>query len=166
MTLDEIAGLVEAAGVAFSVELANLGDELAGWQPADGDWSAKEVLGHVYNSDQKGFGGRIREILSAPAGEEPPLKPTGPLPSGFREKPLDDLLQQFLRQRQAEVEQIRRLRGEDLERAGVHERVGRLTVNDILHEWVHHDRAHLEQVYSNVRRRVWPEMGNAQKFSA
>lgn len=166
MTAEEIAGLVEAAGVAFSVELANLGDELAGWQPEEGEWSAKEVLGHIYRSDQKGFGGRIREILAAPTGEEPPLKATGPIPSGYREKPLDDLLQLFLRQRQAEVEQIRKLRPADLDRAGIHERVGRLTVSDILHEWVHHDRAHLEQVYSNVRRRVWPEMGNAQKFSS
>lgn len=150
----------------FSVELANLGDELAGWQPAAGEWSAKEVLGHIHNSDQKGFGGRIREILAAAPGQEPPLKATDDIPPGFREKPLDDLLQQFLRQRQAEVEKIRKLRDEDMERAGVHERVGRLSVSDILHEWVHHDRAHLAQIYAIVQARVWPEMGGAQKFSA
>ena len=52
----------------------------------------------------------------------------------------------------------------DLDRAGIHERVGRLTVNDLLHEWVHHDRAHLKQILGNVQAYVWPEMGGAQAF--
>ena len=52
----------------------------------------------------------------------------------------------------------------DLARGGVHERVGRLTVNDILHEWIHHDRAHLKQILGNVQAYVYPEMGGAQAF--
>jgi hypothetical protein len=38
-------------------------------------------------------------------------------------------------------------------------------VNDLLHEWVHHDRAHLKQILANVQAYVWPEMGGAQAFS-
>jgi hypothetical protein len=48
----------------------------------------------------------------------------------------------------------------DLDRAGIHERVGRLTVNDLIHEWVHHDHDHLKQILAYVG----PQMGDAQAF--
>jgi hypothetical protein len=54
---------------------------------------------------------------------------------------------------------------EQLRLAGEHPDVGELRVADLLHEWVHHDRAHLKQLLTNVQAYVWPNMGNAQKFS-
>ena len=53
----------------------------------------------------------------------------------------------------------------DLARGGRHPEVGRLTIGDLLHEWVHHDRNHLRQILVNVQAYVWPAMGNAQRFS-
>ena len=53
----------------------------------------------------------------------------------------------------------------DLARGGRH-RVGFLTVRDLLHEWVHHDRNHMRQMLANVQAYAWPHMGNAQRFSA
>lgn len=44
-------------------------------------------------------------------------------------------------------------------------RVGDVTVRDILHEWVHHDRDHLAQLTALTQRLVWPGMGNARRFS-
>jgi hypothetical protein len=38
-------------------------------------------------------------------------------------------------------------------------------VDDVLHEWVHHDRNHLQQIMGNVQAFVWPALGNAQRFS-
>jgi hypothetical protein len=43
--------------------------------------------------------------------------------------------------------------------------VGRLTIGDIAHEWVHHDRNHLAEIMANVQAYVWPSKGAAQKFS-
>jgi hypothetical protein len=37
-------------------------------------------------------------------------------------------------------------------------------VKDLLQEWVHHDRNHTKQVLAVVQSRVYPHMGNAQKF--
>jgi hypothetical protein len=44
--------------------------------------------------------------------------------------------------------------------------VGELTVADLLAEWVHHDRNHVKQLLANTQARVWPQMGNAQRFAA
>ena len=41
----------------------------------------------------------------------------------------------------------------------------RLSVEDLLHEWIHPDANHLRQAYANVQAYVWPRMGNARRFS-
>ena len=63
------------------------------------------------------------------------------------------------------IELVAGLEPWDLQRAGIHERVGRLTVNDLLHEWVHHDRTHSKQILGIVQAYVWPQMGGAQAFT-
>jgi hypothetical protein len=39
-----------------------------------------------------------------------------------------------------------------------------MTVENLLHEWLHHDRNHFRQLQANVQAYVWPTMGNCQKF--
>ena len=53
----------------------------------------------------------------------------------------------------------------DLTRGGQHPKVGFLTVADLLHEWVFHDRNHIRQMLANVQAFAWPHMGNARRFS-
>src|SRR2546425_1017037 len=50
-------------------------------------------------------------------------------------------------------------------RGGLHPQVGRLTVDELLHELVHHDGNHLRQALGNVQAYVWPHMGNARRFT-
>jgi hypothetical protein len=50
-------------------------------------------------------------------------------------------------------------------RPGRHPQVGDVTVRDILHEWVDHDREHLAQLTALTQRLVWPGMGNARRLS-
>jgi len=160
VTPAEVARRVEAAGAMLAAELGDMPDSLSGWHPAEGEWCVKEVLAHLLITERDGFAGRIREMLAA---DEPRLAATRAADPAC-ELALSDLLSQLARQRRASVELIAGLRPEDLDRAGIHERVGRLTVNDILHEWVHHDRAHLAQILGNVQAYVWPDMGGAQAF--
>ena len=36
---------------------------------------------------------------------------------------------------------------------------------DLLHEWVYHDRNHVQPILQNVKLLMWPEMGNTRRFS-
>jgi hypothetical protein len=81
------------------------------------------------------------------------------------EKLPGDLLSEFEPVRRDSLELVRSLGDEQLRRGGMHPAVGRLTVNDLLHEWVHHDGNHLRQAYANLQAYVWRDMGNAQRFS-
>ena len=59
---------------------------------------------------------------------------------------------------------LRGLSQPDLARGGTHDKVGYITVRDLIHEWVHHDRNHFRQLQANIQAYVWPTMGNCQKF--
>ena len=75
------------------------------------------------------------------------------------------LLETLAKQRAESVRFVQTLPVAQLTRATEHPRVGTLRVNDLLHEWVHHDRNHIKQIMSNLQASVWPAMGNAQRFT-
>ncbi len=60
---------------------------------------------------------------------------------------------------------VRRLGPADLGRSGLHPEVGPLRVDELLGEWVHHDRRHVRQMLAVTQARVWGQMGNARRFS-
>lgn len=79
-----------------------------------------------------------------------------------RDKPPRELVAEFQPLRARSLVLLRSLREDQLERGGTHPAVGRLTVNDLVHEWVHHDAEHLRQAYANVQRtcgRTWVTPG-------
>jgi hypothetical protein len=71
---------------------------------------------------------------------------------------------EFMGVRSDAVNLVRSLGPGDLGRTIEHPKVGRLAVRDLLHEWAHHDRNHTRQLLQIGQERVWPHMGNAQKF--
>ena len=167
MTPAEIAGVLEISGQAYSSLLRSLPPRLASWQPAPTEWCVNEVVGHVIEAETRGFAGRIRTILHE---DEPQLQSWDQVGiSRSRrdcERHPDELLKEFEPTRRASLDLIRSLKPGQLDRGGMHPKVARLTVKDLLHEWVHHDGNHLRQAYANVQAYVWPDMGNAQRFSS
>jgi len=162
----EAARLLKSAAAAIRAELAALPDDVLGWHPAPGEWCAKEVLGHIIESERRGFAGRIRLIL---ANDEPRLENWNQIEVAqarrdcYRTGPA--LLAEFDALRRDSVALVAGLQVGDLARGGLHPKVGQLRVGDLIHEWVHHDRNHLRQLLANVQAAAWPHMGNARRFS-
>lgn len=71
---------------------------------------------------------------------------------------------EFMGLRHDYVTMVRGLKPADLDKSGVHPKVGVLRVRDLLHEWVHHDRSHTRQLLNVQQERVYPNMGNSQRF--
>lgn len=161
----QVAALLEATCALLEAEVGALGDEEARWHPAPGEWCVNEVLGHLIESERRGFNGRIRLILER---DHPTLEPWDQQAVAKERKDCERMAQslwmEFMGVRHDSLTLVRSLSATDLERSGVHKRVGELRVRDLLQEWVHHDRNHTKQILSNVQSRVWPHMGNAQKF--
>jgi DinB family protein len=166
VTPEEIGDLLEASGLGLVAALKGLSPEMASWHPEKSEWCVNECAGHIIESEKRGFAGRIRIILGADRPDLPTYD--GASISRARkdcEKPPSELADEFRTVRRESLELIRSLSPDQLSRSGNHPQVGRLTVSELLHEWVHHDDEHLRQVLGNVQAYVWPHMGNAQKFS-
>ncbi len=161
-----VAGLLSSGMKTLRDELAALPDALLTFHPTPGEWCAKEVLGHLIEAERRGFAGRIRILLaeSAPALQR---WDQNEVARERRDCARDTatLLRELEDLRADSVVLVAGLRPGDLARAGQHPTVGRLSITDLLHEWVHHDRNHIRQILANVQTYVWPHMGNAQKFS-
>ena len=163
-----VAALLHSAGAVIHAELSALPAPVLGFHPAPGEWCAKEVLGHLIECERRGFSGRIHIVLKS--DHSPELEGWDQDAVAQARKDCDRewsaLYHEFSRLRSASVAQVAGLSAADLARRAQHPKVGVLTVADVLHEWVYHDRNHIRQMLANVQAFAWPHMGNAQRFSA
>jgi hypothetical protein len=172
LDLSTIGDLLAASGTTIEAEIAGLGTA-AGWRPALGEWSANECVGHLIEAERRGFAGRILLIVEAAHGDHPDLPPDleawdPPAVADARRDHLRDsreLVDEFLALRADGVALVRTLTADDLGRSGLHPDVGPLRVDELLGEWVHHDRNHIRQLLAVTQARVWGQMGNARRFS-
>jgi hypothetical protein len=161
-----VSALLEAQGQAIRGEMEALPAELRGRRPAPEEWSANEVLGHLIEAERRGFNGRIRTIL---AQEKPSLADWNQVEVA-RERADDrrdglELLKEFMELRSDSVALAKGVRADQLARTGEHSLVGTISVGDLLHEWVHHDRNHVRQLFAVTQAFVWPNMGNCRRFA-
>jgi hypothetical protein len=162
----EVAALLAASGGALTSEVQALPPALLTWQPGPDEWCALQVIGHLIETEKRGFAGRIRTILA-----EPGARLSGWDPDAVAhqrrdaERDPNDLLAEFRRGRADSVAMVETLTAADLEKGGDHPEVGFLRVSDLLQEWVHHDRNHVRQLFAIVQDYAFPTMGNARRFS-
>jgi len=166
LATDAVARLLEASGRQVAAELEAMPTELAHWAPGPGEWCATEIVGHLVESDRRGFTGRIRRMLA----EERPFEASwdqAAVAAGRRdrERAVAHVLSEFLELRADGVALVRSLGRTDLARTAVHEAVGEITVGEILQEWIYHDRNHVRQLLTIVQARAWPWMGATRRFT-
>jgi len=165
-TLLQVTAFLRAARDQIVLELGALGDTWAPWRPAPGEWSANECVGHIIEAERRGFAGRIERILAVDGVVEPDWDQVAVAAARRdNERPVAAILEEFASGRATAISLVRALGPADLARYAVHVRVGRVTVSDLLHEWVFHDRNHIRQLLANAQARAWPSMGNTRRFS-
>ncbi len=116
-------------------------------RPAPDAWSAKEVVCHLRDAEEH-LSGWIRMIL---AMDDPVLVQTGTADRWAEERQyarhhVGAAWDAFGRRRDETLDVLRGLSAEAWERAGRHERRGRMTVDDLVALMAWHDDNHLDQV--------------------
>ncbi len=163
LTVEQVAKLLDSSCALIEAEMAALGDDGCRFHFKSGEWCVNECVGHIIEAERRGFAGRIRDIL---AGK--PLFAWDQVQVARERKDCERVSQslwmEFMGLRHDSIALVRSLAPADLDRSGTHPKVGELRVRDLLHEWVHHDRNHTKQLLSIQQERVYPHMGNAQKF--
>jgi hypothetical protein len=165
LTPDQIAPLLAATVATMRAEVRGLGSE-ASWRPAAGEWSVNECVGHLIECERRAFAGRIRLIL-----ETDRVAFTGWDPAAVAAERHDDeadpieLVESFATLRSEGIALVRSLSPGDLGRVGIHPKIGPLRIDELLGEWVHHDRNHVRQALAVTQARVWSQMGATRRFS-
>jgi hypothetical protein len=143
---DPVAALA-ATPRAVREQVVGLPEELLDRRPAPKEWSASEVLGHLWDSEIA-YSFRARAILAQDAprliGYDQDAWATLPRP-GFGE-----LLDAFATLRTANLVLLRRTPETRWERVGLHEERGPLSFRLLTETMAGHDRAHLRQLTQTI----------------
>jgi hypothetical protein len=163
---EQVATLLRAMGENLQNELRALPIELLRWHPGPEEWCVLEAVGHLIEAERRGFAGRVRQLLERDGVGFHSWDPAA-VARARRDCERDPgaLLAELAQLRRESVALVGRVGASDLGRGGEHPTVGRLTVGDLLQEWVHHDRNHVKQIFTNVQQYVWPHMGNCRRFT-
>jgi hypothetical protein len=111
--------------------------------PASGEWSALECLRHLVEAEQGVFPVRVQALL---AGRDIPafdpdaqggVRPLAEVPA--------ELARRFAQLRAESLDVLAALSDVDLLRAARHAELGRVTLGELLHQWVGHDLMHTIQ---------------------
>jgi uncharacterized damage-inducible protein DinB len=141
-----VLGALASAPRAFRRVLSRASRRRLRRRPAQREWSATEVLGHVLDAEVT-LAFRIRKLAAEPGGV---------IVAWDQEKWTDGLRHQrgdarillaaYAALRAANLDQIRRLTPAQRSAAGRHPEYGRLRVNEMLEHWAEHDLIHLAQI--------------------
>ena len=117
--------------------------ELMAREPRPGEWSALGCLLHLLDTEEHVFPVRIRAFLAGLdfPGFDPDAQGSliGERAGG------SELVEQFARLREQSVDLLRSLSDEDLARTARHAELGRVTLEELLNQWVAHDLMHTVQ---------------------
>lgn len=134
-------------------------------RPAPNKWSVQEVLAHLEDVE----GAAMRDRVQAMIRQDRPTLRAFDQEARVKEMRYDlkdprRTLEAFARKRRANVRWLKKIRLEQLKRRGVHELVGEISVQELLHEWAFHDLGHLKQILEIKRHALYPRMGNMKAF--
>ena len=134
-------------------------------RPASNKWSVQEVLAHLADVEEVGMRARVAAMIEQ---GNPTLLP---IDQEARAEQFEydkiDPRRSFSRlehQRRANVKWLGTLRPAQLKRPGVHQQVGKITVEELITEWAFHDLGHLKQILEIKRYALYPRMGNMRAF--
>lgn len=165
LEVGDIDRFLASTPVRLRAVVGGLPDRAVEWHQDGKEWCVNEVVGHLIESERRGFAGRIRQLLDE---DEPSL-------AGWDQERVAEtrrdcrrdlhlLLDELAKLRSESLTLIRRLQKDDLRRGGKHEEIGYVTVGELLQEWIYHDTVHVKQVLGNIQAYIWPAMGATRKF--
>jgi hypothetical protein len=135
--------------------------EWTGANEGEDTFSPWEVVAHLLYGERVDWMTRLRIIIEH--GESRPFDPFDRRAhrAVYASHPIADLLDEFGAAREANLRELAELAGGglDLELAGAHPELGRVTARQLLATWVVHDLGHVRQIARTMARQYSDEVG-------
>ena len=147
LLIDQLAQQGDVFRALFSV--LTQGERV--WKADPEKWCALEVLCHLHDEEREDFRARLRSTVETPLAPWPKLDPPAWVTERkYIEQDLDAMLRKFLREREASVTWLREVKDEAWGNAYLHPKVGPVSCDLLLANWVAHDLHHIRQL-NNLR---------------
>ena len=156
--ISDLIDLLRIDGERWRALAGGLDRELLARQPAPGEWSALQCLGHAADTESVVFAARVRAIKDG-RPELPSYNPdTQATPISPETDPLA-LAERLATQRRDSLWLLSTVLEEDLDRTSRHMELGPVTLRELLNEWAAHDMMHIVQAERAVMQPFIPNSG-------
>lgn len=144
--------LLEATPEILRGLMCEVSDEDARWKPAPDRFSIAEVLAHLSHTEGHCYRTRVDRFMTE---ELPEFEPDDAQfhRDLYRDADPEGEFDHFEEQRETNVDYLRSLPAGAGNRVARHQKVGEITLAQMLHEWAMHDLGHVRQVAELVRAR-------------
>jgi uncharacterized damage-inducible protein DinB len=147
-------GTLRSTGARLSESLKGVPKAVLLFTPAPGKWSILEIVCHLRDMEREAYLARYKRILAEDTPSLPDVDGDAySLENDYRSQRLSEVLRDWKASRREVLKVLGPVRGQQWERAGVHETSGRLTMADFLRRHaIGNDLAHLGQIDAIKRR--------------
>lgn len=147
MDNESIINELERNGEVIRQLLTGTPKEMVSWRYAAGKWSLLEVICHLYDEEREDFRARVKLILNDPT--EPWVKidpPAWVLDRHYAQQDFEKKIQEFVIERDRSVAWLNSLKAPKWDNYFVHPKVGPVSAQLILENWLAHDLLHIRQI--------------------
>jgi uncharacterized damage-inducible protein DinB len=145
-TLDEQLARMERTVNDYAAVVKNVSDAQLTKRPDSTNWSAKEVICHVRDTEES----FMMRFLSIMAMDDPKFLPVEPdrwaVERQYQRNDVSEALAALKTRREETLRFFRGLKPEQWERGGIHATRGRMTLKDFVELMAWHDDNHLDQL--------------------
>ncbi len=156
--IDRLSDILRIDSERWRALATGLDRELLARQPAPGEWSALQCLGHAADTESFVFAARIRAIKEG-RPELPSYDPDVQATPITAETNPAALAERLAVQRRDSLAVLSTVTEEDLDRASRHLELGPVTLRELLNEWAAHDLMHVVQAERAVMQPFIPDSG-------
>lgn len=163
--LARVVALLERTPGALDALLRGLPVELTDSNEGGDSWSPREVVAHLSHAERTNWMPRVRHLLKF--GESEAFPSFDRLGQRQRmDAPIGELLAEFAALRATSLDALRALTlgPEQLERRGLHPRLGPTTLSELLAAWASHDLTHMHQITRVLAYQYREAVGPWSKF--
>ncbi len=149
--LDDTKDLLDRTPRVLRALLAGLPASWADTPDVEGGWRPRDVVGHLITAELDDWMPRVRRILDD--GTSVPFDKFDRFAHVGRDDDasLEELLDRFTRLRREGLEDLDRLVSDaDLDRRGMHNALGEVTMRELLATWAVHDLDHTAQIFAGM----------------
>lgn len=143
---ETIKNLLKNRG-AFQDLLSGTEKEQYLWRPSPESWNLLEVVCHLYDEEREDFRARIRHTLKTPDLPLPEINPQEWVSERkYQDSDFEETLGKFLSERIQSIEWLSDLKAPSWTSAYLHPKIGPLSAELFLANWLAHDYIHLKQI--------------------